>query len=242
MFSAIRNRVHASPATVIATLALVLAMTGGALAAGHYLITSTKQISPKVLKALKGNAGANGANGAAGAMGPQGTAGAQGPQGPQGPKGETGPPGKNGENGKNGTTGFTETLPSGKTLMGDWSLGKAASETFQLDSVSFGIPLESAPVPIYIRLEEATPAHCTGDVTNPGAERGYLCVFAKEENKIIHELGPGIVSPKICANRKSLQGCTSTTTPGAADVSGFDVTAATETNGYALGTWAVTAE
>ena len=38
----------------IATLALVVATSGGTLAATHYLITSTTQISPKVLKALEG--------------------------------------------------------------------------------------------------------------------------------------------------------------------------------------------
>ena len=40
-------------ANVAATLALVFAMSGGAPAANHYLITSTNQISPKVLKELK---------------------------------------------------------------------------------------------------------------------------------------------------------------------------------------------
>jgi hypothetical protein len=39
-------------ANVAATLALVFSMSGGALAASHYLIKSTKQISPKVLKSF----------------------------------------------------------------------------------------------------------------------------------------------------------------------------------------------
>jgi hypothetical protein len=39
-------------ANVTATLALFFAMSGGALAAKRYLINSTKQINPKVLKAL----------------------------------------------------------------------------------------------------------------------------------------------------------------------------------------------
>jgi hypothetical protein len=47
-----RFRRHLSYANVTATVALVFAMTGGALAANHYLLTSTKQISPKVLKKL----------------------------------------------------------------------------------------------------------------------------------------------------------------------------------------------
>jgi hypothetical protein len=61
---------------VVATLALVFAMSGGALAASHYLINSTKQINPKVLKKLKGNRGPSGAPGVRGPVGPQGPAGA----------------------------------------------------------------------------------------------------------------------------------------------------------------------
>ncbi len=49
--------------SVVVTLALLFTMSGGALAANHYLITSTKQISPKVLKKLKGNTGKKGAKG-----------------------------------------------------------------------------------------------------------------------------------------------------------------------------------
>jgi hypothetical protein len=70
-----------SYANITATLALVFAMSGGALAATHYVITSTKQISPKVRKELKGNAGAKGATGATGAAGAPGAAGAAGAAG-----------------------------------------------------------------------------------------------------------------------------------------------------------------
>ncbi len=76
-----------SYANVTATLALVFAMSGGALAANHYLINSTKQINPKVLKSLKGNAGKAGATGATGAAGATGPGGATGPQGKEGPAG-----------------------------------------------------------------------------------------------------------------------------------------------------------
>jgi hypothetical protein len=73
-----------SYASVTATLALVFSMTGGAFAASHYLITSTKQIKPSVLSQLKGNAGAPGQ------QGPQGPAGSAGAQGSQGNQGATG--------------------------------------------------------------------------------------------------------------------------------------------------------
>lgn len=46
-------RRHLSYANVVATVALVFAMSGGALAAAHYLITSTSQIKPSVLRTLK---------------------------------------------------------------------------------------------------------------------------------------------------------------------------------------------
>jgi hypothetical protein len=91
MFSRIRK--HLTYANVAMTLALVFAMSGGAYAASKYVITSTKQISPKVLKSFKG---VNDKTGAKGAAGPAGAAGATGP---------TGPAGKDGANGANGAKG-----------------------------------------------------------------------------------------------------------------------------------------
>jgi hypothetical protein len=79
------RRHRPSPTTVLAAVALFLALGGTAAAAGHYLITSTRQIKPSVLKALHG---ASGPRGPAGASGPAGTPGAPGPQGP---RGEAGP-------------------------------------------------------------------------------------------------------------------------------------------------------
>ncbi len=85
-FSLGRNRSdHGGPrkrlsyANVTATLALVFALGGGtAWATHHYLIVSTKQIKPSLLKVLRGASGAPGANGRDGAAGPTGPAGANG--------------------------------------------------------------------------------------------------------------------------------------------------------------------
>ncbi len=74
-----------SSGIVVAVLALFFALGGSAIAARHYLITSTSQIKPSVLKALRGAAGSTGAAGQTGPAGPNGSAGPAGPQGPAGP-------------------------------------------------------------------------------------------------------------------------------------------------------------
>lgn len=92
-----------SYANVVVTLALVFAMSGGAYAAGKYVVVSTKQISPKVLKQLSGKVGPTGKTGPggpAGSPGPGGPTGSTGPTGPAGAKGEAGVEGKAGTNGE----------------------------------------------------------------------------------------------------------------------------------------------
>jgi Collagen triple helix repeat (20 copies) len=112
-------RRHLNYANITATLALVFAMSGGALAANHYLINSTKQINPKVLKKLKGNTGprgATGTTGATGATGPTGATGAAGSTGATGAAGSTGATGATGPTGATGAAGATG--PAGPTAGG----------------------------------------------------------------------------------------------------------------------------
>jgi hypothetical protein len=83
-------------------MALVFAMSGGAMAANHYLITSTKQISPRILKTFKGKAGSAGVQGATGPQGLAGPAGKLGPDGSPGVEGKAGAEGKPGAEGRPG--------------------------------------------------------------------------------------------------------------------------------------------
>lgn len=81
---------------VAALIAGCLLFAGTSEAATHWLITSTNQIKPSVLKALRGKQGKQGPRGATGPQGPaggQGGTGATGPQGSQGPQGPQGVPG-----------------------------------------------------------------------------------------------------------------------------------------------------
>jgi hypothetical protein len=111
-----------SPAMIVAIVALVVALGGTAVAAKHYLITSTKQIKPSVLKRLRGD---RGPQGSPGPRGPAGATGAQGPAGPQGSQGAGGAPGAP------ATTLFARVSKKGEPLGGSgfvFSVEKAAGE------------------------------------------------------------------------------------------------------------------
>jgi len=96
--------VHRSTVLLIAA-GLFVALTSTAVAARQYVITSTKQISPSVLKQLKGRTGAQGKPGPTGATGAVGAAGPRGIQGPQGIAGPAGPAGATGATGPAGPAG-----------------------------------------------------------------------------------------------------------------------------------------
>jgi hypothetical protein len=155
MFSAIRKQI--TPATVLAFVALVFAVTGGAFAAGSHgggsgprAIASTGRAAsgvplasvakskakgkakapargPAGPKGATGAAGPAGATGATGATGPAGAAGGKGETGATGPAGPAGPEGKEGKEGPKGTTGYTKTLPAGETETGQWFLSTTAA-------------------------------------------------------------------------------------------------------------------
>ncbi len=115
-------RQHISPASILALVALVFAVTGGAYAAtggaGNDNSHATAQAS-KAKKKKSSSVGKPGPRGPAGPAGPQGPAGPAGPQGPagaQGASGQAGAAGAKGENGTNGSNGKDGTSVTSKAI------------------------------------------------------------------------------------------------------------------------------
>jgi hypothetical protein len=178
-------RRHLSYANVVATLALVFAMSGGALAAKHYLINSTKQINPKVLKKLRGNQGPTGPAGIA-IQGPSGFDGAKGARGERGPEGPAG-------------LSALSALPSGQSESGAYGIFPAntGSSGILVTAVTFPMRLET-PIPAsqIIYTPAGLPVtHCSG----PGhADRGYLCIYPTEHGGV--NTPPAVFEPEESAN------------------------------------------
>jgi hypothetical protein len=110
----------------------------------------------------------------------KGSTGAQGPAGPQGPKGDpgAGSRGPTGPSGPAGQTGFTDTLPSGKTLMGTYAgQGSAFAPGAVYVPISFGIPLATAPSAHFVPKNAVNPPECPGSAASPTAAPGSLCVY-----------------------------------------------------------------
>jgi hypothetical protein len=103
-----------SPATIIAMLALFVALSGSAIAASDYLITSTRQIKPSVLRALRGK---------------QGRRGVPGPEGKAGEKGEPGTEGEAGTEGNAGSEGKVGPSGPGTVVARVRTLGPVATST-----------------------------------------------------------------------------------------------------------------
>jgi hypothetical protein len=146
MLSRIRKQI--TPATVLALVALVFAVTGGAFAATGgsssgpgakaasaavtpAAITAKSKAKPKVKAGPRGPAGPAGKTGAAGPAGPAGATGPAGPVGPGGPQGAAGANGTNGTNGVNVTSKeFTGVGSSGGKCTEGGSEFTASSKTY----------------------------------------------------------------------------------------------------------------
>jgi hypothetical protein len=182
MLGRIRQKVGTA-GLVIAVVALIAAMTGGAYAAGGGLSGKQKKEVEKISKKFAGKQGPAGPAGPAGQAGPAGGKGQDGQRGPEGPPGPPGAPGPEGPEGPEGLTGFTSTLPSGKTLKGHWSFGstaEAVDSQFAFASISYGIPVGGeAPTMVYVKTAGEEAENCPGSAAEPAAKAGFLCVYRK---------------------------------------------------------------
>jgi hypothetical protein len=158
-----------TPASIIAVVALFVALGGTAIAASRYIITSTSQIKPSVLKELRGHDGATGPAGATGQAGTTGQAGAQGATGLAGNLGEKGATGNEGAVGKEGPQGLPGA--SGTTIVARArSAGAVTSvtETLTADPLTGGTWTQGAEEldQLVLQIEVTVPAEaeCTHKV------------------------------------------------------------------------------
>jgi hypothetical protein len=203
----------------------------------------------------KGPAGEKGAAGAAGKEGTQGPQGPAGPQGAQGPKGESVVSekfeGKQGTcedggsefkigssttyacNGKSGSGGSGGTLEQGKTEMGYWSVSTAGSSPLGPDTalltVNYPIPLAKEKTKItavYLKPGQSSSKECPGRPGEPEAAEGYLCVYPFQQVDI-GEVEPEDFTSFAFGYPLGFEGVNAKDEP--------------TPEGWAFGTWAVTA-
>jgi len=161
------TRLRPSPATAIATLALVVAGAGVGTAASG-LISGSK-IKPGTITGKQIKNHSIGLNKLSGKL----------PAGPRGPAGSRGPAGP-----------ITGALPAGVTLRGWFNLDAVAAAPGQVTggSISFGLSLSTPPIVTIIPVLGPATALCPGSLTAPKAARGYLCLY---ESSIHNTAGIG---------------------------------------------------
>ncbi len=136
------------PGLTVAVVAMILALTGGAFAAGGALTAKQKKEVKNLVKAeVKKHPGRPGAPGAQGPAGPAGAKGDAGAAGTNGTNGTNGEPGEDGEDGKDGTSVTVDEIPLGEPL--------------ECESLGGALVLEEGGTSIEV---------CTGKTGKTGAE------------------------------------------------------------------------
>jgi hypothetical protein len=198
MFSAIRRHLRLTPAGVIAVVALVFAMLGGAYAASGGLTKKQKKEVKSIAKSFQGT----GPAGSQGPAGPKGDAGAPGAAGAAGKSAEAAPFSGSKTigsvtctegglevksasaatlicNGKEGEAGpLLSAYPPETLVQGTWSVQPATTgpATIGTASISFPFPLgtalENGNIQVIKPGEENTQCPGAGE-----AEKGFLCLY-----------------------------------------------------------------
>ena len=159
-----------SPATVLASAALAVALGGTGYAATVLPANSvgTAQIRNNAVTSLKVKNGSLLKADFKSGQVPGGPAGPAGAAGPAGPAGATGPAGP-----------FPDALPSGKTIRGAYNMGGTAAAAGALanTSISFIYPFATVPTVKIVLQGASAPAECPGNATSPQAQAGFLCIY-----------------------------------------------------------------
>lgn len=201
MISRIQNRLGTA-GLIVAIVALVAALSGVAIAASGGL---SKQQKKEVKKIAKTEAQKLVGTGPQGPIGPAGSIGKDGANGTNGTDGQDGAAGKSvvigtatvgecpsggttvqkeGEAASkkavcNGQTGFTKTLPKGQTLAGAFgAFGEFAAHV----PISYSIPLKAPATVKVIKADNEDTTNCPGNVDEPKAKEGVLCLYMEEAN------------------------------------------------------------
>jgi Collagen triple helix repeat (20 copies) len=265
MFSLLRNR-FGIPG-VIAVIALVFAMLGGAYAATDKGGSGNATASAKGKRGPRGKPGKTGPQGPAGPVGPAGPAGpagAAGPKGNAGPQGSaglkgptgatglTGTPGSKGPTGPAGPTGSTGptgeegspwvagTAPAGTTLKGTWSIPQytaAAAGEVIVTPISTGVPVNTSAGP-YFAWAVQKGVTLPGETEEQREEKEELC-----PGSATNPVPPPVVL-SVCiyiqeASKLKIPGFVPNPVgeSGGGTVFGFESSAAGQVSGY--GSWAI---
>jgi hypothetical protein len=181
-------RARLTYANVGVTVALVLGMTGFAVAANQSAPSNTivacvsRRSGAVRIVSPSARCGRNARKVTWSKHGPRGFAGARGATGPRGARGARGATGARGAQGPTGPAGaFPDQLPSGRTLRGTYYVSgvqvNAAPLASASEAESFALPLSGAPTPHFIPSGGTPPSQCPGNVTTPAAAPGHLCVY-----------------------------------------------------------------
>ncbi|MDQ2629666.1 MAG: hypothetical protein M3Y75_01640 [Actinomycetota bacterium] len=174
-----RLRAHLTYANVVSTLCLFLVLGGGAAVAVSTVLpknsVGTKQLKKGAVTPVKLSEASK-----ATLTGPEG------PRGPEGPPGQEGRRGPEGPQGDPGEVLFPPALPSGQTQKGAYGIAstranKEGGAFYPGVQVSYPVPLSFTPTINVIEKDGPPTANCPGDVSNPTATAGNLCLYAQQE-------------------------------------------------------------
>jgi hypothetical protein len=191
-----------SPSMIVAAVALLVALGGGAIAASTLPANSvgTKQvINHSLLK--KDFKNGQLPRGKRGPRGPRGLTGARGPAGPQGPKGDTGPPGLS----------ALRPVPHGQTLRGaiggDFHAFDSTASDFGVDmTMPMFAPVGLSDDDVFVNVAHwqnaggqtaptttDTNAGCTGTPENPTAPPGKVCIYVSGADHAFNVAGLSVL-------------------------------------------------